>query len=87
LSHDDSTISTGTFEMILEEYAGSAKMGYGYNPYDAVPKVRDPAAAASARYPDLRRLSEWIRTKKQVEQLKDSGPDEQPLPQVKRREP
>jgi hypothetical protein len=68
LKYGDSTISTGTFELMLEEYAGPAKMGYGRNPYDTVPNVRDPSS--TARYANLRRLSEWIRTKKQVEQLK-----------------
>ena len=76
MKHGDSTISTGTFELMLEEYAGAAKMGYGRNPYEAVPNVRNPSTAA--RKADLRRLSEWIRTKKHVEQLKNS--DEEPLP-------
>ncbi|HEV7432815.1 MAG TPA: hypothetical protein VGN77_07210 [Steroidobacteraceae bacterium] len=76
MSGSDSTMSTGTFELILEEYAGPAKLGYGRNPYDAIPKVRDPSEAT--RQTDLRRLSEWIRTKKHVEELKDS--DEEPLP-------
>ena len=76
MSHNDSNMSTGTFELILEEYAGPAKMGYGRNPYNAAPKVQEPSG--TARPKDLRRLSEWIRTKKHVEQLKDS--DEDPLP-------
>jgi hypothetical protein len=74
LSHSDSTISTGTFELILEEHAGPARMGYGYNPYDTVPNVREPSS--TARHADLRALSDWIRTKKQAAQLKDS--DEEP---------
>ena len=76
MKHGDSTISTGTFELILEEYAGAAKTGYGYNPYETVPNVRN--ASAASRKADLRRLSEWIRTKKHVERLKKS--DEDPLP-------
>jgi hypothetical protein len=76
LSQSDSTISTGTFELILEEHAGPAKMGYGYNPYDTIPNVREPSS--TARHADLRALSDWIRTKNQVRQLKDS--DEDPLP-------
>jgi hypothetical protein len=75
LKHGDSTINTGTFELMLEEYAGAAKMGYGYNPYE-IPNLKNPSTAS--RKADLRRLSEWIRTKKHVEQLKKS--DEEPLP-------
>jgi hypothetical protein len=67
-------MTTGTFEMMLEEYAGAAKVGYGYDPYATVPAAA-PSATAS-RKADLRRLSEWIRTKKHVEQLKKS--DEEP---------
>lgn len=76
MKHGDSTISTGTFELMLEEYAGAAKMGYGYNPYETVPNVRN--LPTPSRKADLRRLSEWIRTKKHVEQLKDSDQDPTP---------
>jgi hypothetical protein len=68
LSNSESTASTGTFELLLEEHAASAKMGYGCDPYDTFPNVRHPGS--SARHTDLRRLSEWIRTRKQVEKLK-----------------
>ncbi len=78
MSHRDSTERTGSFELILEEHAGAKKMGYGYNPYDTVPNLRDPSF--TARHRDLRRLSEWIRTKNHVERLKESGQDEDPLP-------
>lgn len=60
--------STGTHEIVLEEHAASVRMGYGHDPYDTYPTVRHPTS--SGRNADLRRLSEWIRTKKQVEQLK-----------------
>jgi hypothetical protein len=76
LSDIDSTMGTGTFEIMLEEYAASAKMGYGYDPYATVPN--SPSTTATSRKADLRRLSEWIRTKKHVQQLKES--DEDPLP-------
>ncbi len=76
MKQGDSTINTGTFELMLEEYAGAAKMGYGKNPYESVPAVRNPSTAS--RKADLRRLSEWIRTKKHVEELKKS--DEKPPP-------
>jgi hypothetical protein len=80
LKNGDSDINTGTFELMLEEYARPAKAGFGKNPYNADPKVRDPSA--TTRHRDLRRLSEWIRTKKHVEQLKKIEPpkdaDEEP---------
>ncbi len=69
-------MNTGTFELMLEEYASAAKTGYGKNPYEAAPSVGIPSKAS--RKADLRRLSEWIRTKKRVEQLKKS--DEEPKP-------
>ena len=73
MSQTESTAITGTFEIMLEDQAAPAKMGYGYDPYDTFPSVRHPAS--TARHADLRRLSAWIRTKQQVEQLKES--DEQ----------
>ena len=75
MSHRESTATTGTFELVLEEHAVPAKKGYGYDPYDTIPNVRHPSC--TARHADLRRLSEWIRTKKQAEQLK--GSDEEPV--------
>jgi hypothetical protein len=71
LSNSESTACTGTFELLLEEHAASAKMGYGCNPYDTFPNVRYPGS--TARQKDLRRLSEWIRTKKHVEDLKQDA--------------
>jgi len=66
-----STATTGTFELMLEEEAVPAKVGGGYNPYDTFPNVRHRGLAD--RQADLRRLSEWIRLKRQVSQLKKSG--------------
>ena len=40
----------------------------GYNPYDAVPAVK--SGAARRKPTDLRKLSEWIRTQRQIEDLK-----------------
>jgi hypothetical protein len=40
----------------------------GYNPYDTWPSIQEPDAAK--RNTDLRRLSEWMRLKRQVETLK-----------------
>ena len=76
MKQGDSTIDTGTFELMLEEYAGAAKAGYGQNPYEATPIKAIPSKAS--RKADLRRLSEWIRTKKHVEQLKKSEEDPKP---------
>ena len=69
MSSKGSTASTGRFEIMLEEHAAPAKAGNGYNPYDTFPNVRHPDMGQ--RQADLRRLSEWIRTKRQVAQLKE----------------
>jgi hypothetical protein len=53
---------------MLEEHAAPARAGHGYDPYDTFPNVRQPGVAQ--RQADLRRLSEWIRTKRQVADLK-----------------
>ena len=71
MSSSDSTGSTGRFELMLEEQAAPAKAGYGYNPYDTLPNARHPGMGQ--RQADLRRLSDWIRTQRQVAQLKKSG--------------
>ena len=71
MSSRDSTGSTGRFELMLEEQAAPAKAGYGYNPYDTLPNARHPGVGQ--RQADLRRLSDWIRTQRQVAQLKKSG--------------
>ena len=68
MRHHDSTASTGSVELMLEEQAVPAKVGGGYNPYDTFPNVRQ--AGVGQRQADLRRLSEWIRVKRQVSQLK-----------------
>jgi hypothetical protein len=71
LSNSDSTAQTGRYELLLEEHVASA---HGYNPYDTFPSVRHPGS--TARQADLRRLSEWIRTKQHVDELKraDNAP-------------
>ena len=56
---------------MLEDRAVPAKAGYGYDPYDTLPNVRQPGVGQ--RQADLRRLSDWIRTQRQVAQLKKSG--------------
>ena len=71
----DSLEITGTFELALDEQARAAKVGHGYDPYETYPSVR--RADSTARQTDLRRLSEWIRTQKQVEELKKSDSDEE----------
>ncbi len=64
----ESTASTGSFELMLEEQVAPARAGGGCNPYDTFPNVRQPGVGQ--RQADLRRLSEWIRVKRQVSQLK-----------------
>ena len=68
MGHRESTASTGRFELMLEERAPVVKSGGGYDPYDTFPNVREPGVAQ--RQADLRRLSEWIRLKRQVSELK-----------------
>lgn len=63
-----STATTGTYELLLEEHAAAARAGNGYNPYETFPNVRQPGLGQ--RQADLRRLSDWIRTKRQVAELK-----------------
>jgi hypothetical protein len=71
MSRSESTASTGTFELMLEEQAVPAKVGDGHDPYETWPSVRTPGS--TAKQADLRRLSEWIRLRRQVSQLKKSG--------------
>jgi len=59
--------ATGSFELSLEEHPAEPVAG-GYNPYDTFPSVR-PVGSAQQNA-DLRRLSEWIRLKRQVAQIK-----------------
>ena len=73
MSSNRSTATTGNFELLLEEHAAPARAGYGYNPYDTFPNVRQPGLGQ--RQADLRRLSEWIRTKRQVADLRKPEPE------------
>ena len=63
------TAATGSFELAIVEY-GSTPPGTGYNPYDTFPSVR--RSSGTQEHADLRRLSEWIRLKRQVAQIKKS---------------
>jgi hypothetical protein len=51
----------------------------GYNPYDAAPDPSAPGRKTQRKRTDLRKLSEWIRVQRQVEQLRQS---EQEPPQA-----
>jgi hypothetical protein len=57
-------VTTGRFELMLEEDAAKTKVGGGYNPYDTVPNAHH--ADSSKRHADLRQLSDWIRLKRQM---------------------
>ncbi len=61
--------ATGSFELSLEAHP-TAPVAGGYNPYDTFPSVR-PVGSAQQNA-DLRRLSEWIRLKRQVAQIKQT---------------
>jgi hypothetical protein len=60
---------SGRYELILEEETVPAPVG-GYDPYETWPSVRTPGS--TTKQADLRRLSEWIRLRRQVSQLKKS---------------
>lgn len=71
-------------DLALEDTAALHKRGTadpisGYNPYDTGPAAGARAArevpTAPAKRKDLRKLSEWIRVQRQVENLK-KGSDE-----------
>jgi hypothetical protein len=64
------TAATGSFELAIVEHA-SAPVAGGYNPYDTFPSVG--RKNGTQEHADLRRLSEWIRLKRQVAQIKKSG--------------
>lgn len=70
MSRSESTAITGNFELMLEQQAAPAGTGAGYDPYETWPSVRAPGS--TAKQADLRRLSEWIRLRRQVSQLKRS---------------
>jgi hypothetical protein len=52
----------------LEDDAAAEQLGDGYNPYDTQPNLRQ--AGHAQRQADLRRLSEWIRAKRQADQVR-----------------
>ena len=59
-------------DALLERGSGKSLPNGAYNPYDVDPRaVRPPVkAAGSAARTDLRKLSEWIKLKREVEDLK-----------------
>lgn len=59
--------ATGSFELAIVEHPSTPVAG-GYNPYDTFPSVR--RSGSTQHHADLRRLSEWIRLKRQVAQIK-----------------
>ena len=75
-------------DLVLEDTAALRKRGVpvganpvsGYNPYDTGPPPGGRAAreqpAASGKRTDLRKLSEWIRTQRRVEDLKKGGDED-----------
>lgn len=70
MGQKNSTDSTDSVELMLEDHARAARVGQGQNPYDTFPNVRHTGLAQ--RQADLRRLSDWIRMKRQLAQLKKS---------------
>ncbi len=58
----------------LRGVAGKRSVVGGYDPYDAEPTARLKAPAGKHKPTDLRKLSEWIRLKREVEQLNHEAP-------------
>ncbi len=46
----------------------------GYNPYDAEPTAGSTGPDGKRKRTDLRKLSEWIRLKREVEELNQDAP-------------
>jgi hypothetical protein len=62
------------FETVRSNPLGTKK---GYDPYDSGKLGKKPPPAKK----DLRRLSEWLKLKKQIEGAKDKGADQDDEPQ------
>jgi hypothetical protein len=62
----------------LEDTAVKPAAVAGYNPYDRDPVKASPPKKSAAARSDLRKLSEWIKLKKEVESLKDADPPAPP---------
>jgi hypothetical protein len=80
---DSPSVESSLYELSLEDTLAQKMRGVpvktrvnssGYNPYDAMApgKSRD----APRKQTDLRKLSEWIRLQRQVEELKKRDPEE-----------
>jgi hypothetical protein len=75
-----------TLELKLEDDDGEmlrrlgpqAPVKGGYNPYDRDPQRRTKPEAVSHANTDLRKLSEWIRLKREVEELKKQDEAQEP---------
>ena len=75
----DANADDGSMELSLEDTlaqrmrGGRVKPGKtagGYNPYDTVPLDKSKGKSKRAKPTDLRKLSEWIRITREIEQLK-----------------
>jgi hypothetical protein len=53
-----------------------------YNPYDVDPRTGKKTARAPAARTDLRKLSEWIKLKREVDELKAA--EGEPVPSAKK---
>jgi hypothetical protein len=64
----------------VEDAEAASRPGKGYNPYDRPPGARsqqDPQRDERPPRRDLRKLSEWIKQMRELEQRKQRGDDEQ----------
>jgi hypothetical protein len=63
---------------LLRRLGPLAPVKGGYNPYDRDPQRRKKPDAVSHANTDLRKLSEWIRLKREVEELKKLDEADEP---------
>ncbi|MEP7312127.1 MAG: hypothetical protein ABI859_06070 [Pseudomonadota bacterium] len=78
-SSRSSTSTTGKrklTELSLVEDSGPKLLpGKAYDPYDKDPKLVGKAKLKAPK-PDLRKLSQWIKLKREVDELKKADPEE-----------
>ena len=73
----DSKVNGGTTRLSLGDTQRAARLPLktagGYNPYDAVPRGKTTGRPTGKRKnpTDLRKLSEWIRRHREIDELND----------------
>jgi hypothetical protein len=82
-SKPEATPPDGELKLSLEDTVAQKLRGIpvktrtgvvGYNPYDAVPAAKGKDAGGKHKPTDLRKLSEWIRLRREVAELNAEKP-------------